>query len=153
MTPSGRTNQLLYQAELLLAMPCGEDDRAPVRRMALEEGALALSELCLESFLREITEHARLPTHAWRELLAPHGPAVAELGRLRDLLAQPESWLAWLTQRLEQLHAEEGAARRPTQNPGMIAVGGNHDLGEALSDCLAQAKREIAALRETSQEW
>ncbi|XKH58947.1 hypothetical protein LG290_09505 [Halomonas sediminis] len=153
MTPSGRTNQLLYQAELLLAMPSGEGDQAPVRRMALEEGALALSELWLESFLREITKHARLSTHAWRELLVPQGPPVAELGRLRDLMAQPESWLAWLTRRLEQLHAEEGAARRPTQNRGMIAVGGNRDLGEALSDCLAQAKREIAALRETSQEW
>lgn len=154
MTPRARTNQLLYQAELLLGTPCGEDEHAEARRMAAEEGALALTELALESLLREVTEHARLERHAWRELLGPEGAGIAELHRLRELAAQPGSWLAWLIPRLELLHASEGAARRRSgAGAGLIAVGSAAALGEELHGCLQAAKAEVAALRETSQEW
>ncbi|UYG06262.1 DUF6586 family protein [Halomonas sp. M4R1S46] len=154
MTPRSRTNQLLYQAELLLAVPPGDDEHREARRMAGEEGALALLELALESLLREVTEHAALERHDWRELLDPEGTPLAELERLRSLAARPESWLARLLGRLEALHGSEGAARRASgAAQGLIAVGSAAALHEELRDCLAEAKREIAALRETSEEW
>lgn len=156
MTPRARTNQLLYQAELLLeaavASPDAADEHAEARRMAAEEGALALVELALESLLREVTEHARLGRHDWRELLGPEGAGIAELQRLRELAAREGSWLAWLTARLEALHGSEGVARRAAVR-GLIAVGGAAALGDELRGCLREAKAEIAALRETSQEW
>jgi|TARA_R110000851_G_scaffold160621_1_gene303901 hypothetical protein len=148
-----RTNQLLYQAELLVTLPAGSDEHASARQMALEESALALFELALESLLREVTEHARLSEHRWTVLLAQDGPALAELQRLRDLKAQPESWLNWLEGQLERLHSDEGAARRETHNPAMIAVGNQAGLRQQLLDNLQAAKREIGALRETSLEW
>ena len=49
MTPRGRTNQLLYQAELLLACEPGDDEHAAARHMAIEEGTLALAELALDA--------------------------------------------------------------------------------------------------------
>jgi len=148
-----RTNQLLYQAELLATAHVGDDENAPSRQMALEEGALALFELSLESLLREVTEHARLPEHRWNVLLASDGPALAELQRLRDLSVKPESWLNWLTGQLEGLHSDEGATRRTSHNPAMIMVDSRASLRQQLLDKLQDAKREIEALRETSQEW
>ena len=154
MTPRARTNQLLYQAELLLDTPPGSDEHVEARRMAAEEGALALTELALESLLVEVTEHARLARHDWRELLDPQGEPVAELHRLRELAARPDSWLAWLLSRIEALHESGGVARRrDPAAPGLIAVGSAAALGDELRACLSDAKREIAALRETSEEW
>ncbi|MFO7649655.1 DUF6586 family protein [Halomonas campaniensis] len=154
MTPRSRTNQLLYQAELLLDTPPGDDEHAEARRMAAEEGALALAELALQSLLREVTEHARLEHHEWRELLGAEGAGIAELHRLRELAARPDSWLAWLIGRLEALHSSDGAARRRSgAAAGLIAVGSGAALGDELRWCLAEAKAEIAALRETSEEW
>ncbi|MBT2774367.1 hypothetical protein J7J47_19255 [Halomonas sp. ISL-60] len=153
MNARSRTNQLLYQAELLASLPAGDDEHAPARQMALEESALALFELALESLLREVTEHARLSDHRWSILLAQEGPALAELQRLRDLAGQPESWLNWLLVQLERLHSDDGAARRTTHNPALIAVGNQAGLCQQLLDNLQAAKREIGALRETSLEW
>lgn len=154
MTPKARTNQLLYQAELLLDLPVGSDEHAEARRMAAEEGALALFELALQSLLREVTELARLEHHDWRELLGPEGAGIAELQRLRELAAQPDSWLAWLIGKLEALHSSDGAARRSSGAArGLIAVGSAAALGDELHGCLREAKAELAALRETSQEW
>ncbi|APE31952.1 hypothetical protein BOX17_13915 [Halomonas aestuarii] len=153
MTPRSRTNQLLYQAELLLGLPGGDDEHAEARRMAAEEGCLALLELTLESLLREVTEHAHLERHDWRELLGPQGAGIAELQRLRELAGRPDSWLSGLLARLEALHGSDGVARRRRSNPGVIAVGGSPSLADELSECVREAKREIAALRETSEEW
>jgi hypothetical protein len=154
VTPRARTNQLLYQAELLLDIAPGNDEHAEARRMAAEEGALALAELALQSLLREVTEHADLARHDWRELLGPEGESLAELQRLRELADREDSWLAWLLTRIEALHDSDGVARRRSAAAqGMIAVGSAAALGDALRDCLGEAKAEIAALRETSQEW
>lgn len=153
MTPSGRTNQLLYQAELLLAVPAGDDEHAVSRRLAGEEGALALLELALNSALRELTEHARLPRHDWQTLLVGDARPVAELTQLAELAAQPDSWLAWLLGRFEALHGVDGAARREEAGPMTIAVAGQRPLGEALAGCLAEFKATLARLRETSVEW
>jgi len=153
MTPSGRTNQLLYQAELLLAVPAGDDEHAMSRRMASEEGALALIELALNSALRELTEHARLPRHDWRELLVSGARPVAELTQLAELAAKPDSWLAWLLGRLEALHSVDGVARREEASPMTIAVAGQRPLGDELSGCLVEFKATLARLRETSVEW
>lgn len=154
MNPRARTNQLLYQAELLLETPAGSDEHAEARRMAAEEGALAIFELALQSLLREVTEHARLERHDWRELLGADGADIAELHHLRELATQPDSWLAWMIGKLEALHSSDGAARRSSgAAAGLIAVGGGAALGDELRWCLAQAKAELAALRETSQEW
>ncbi|TDO16601.1 MULTISPECIES: DUF6586 family protein [Halomonas] len=154
MTPRSRTNQLLYQATLLLDVPAGEDEHAQARRMAVEEGSLALAELVLQSLLREVTEHAHLERHDWRELLGPEGAGIAELQRLRELAARPDSWLAWLIGKLEALHSSDVVARRATGAArGLIAVGSGAALGDELRDCLDDAKAEIAALRETSEEW
>lgn len=153
MNARARTNQLLYQAELLASLPAGDDEHASARQMALEESALALFELALESLLREVTEHARLSEHRWPVLLAQDGPALAELQRLRDLAAQPESWLNWLMVQLERLHSDDGAARRTAHHPAMIAVGNSTSLPQQLLDKLQAAKAEISALRETSLEW
>ncbi|WP_111414201.1 DUF6586 family protein [Billgrantia lactosivorans] len=154
MSPRARTNQLLYQAELLLETAPGEDEHAEARRMAAEEAALALTELALESLLREVTEHARLERHDWRDLLGAEGAGIAELHRLRELAMRPESWLGWLLPRFEALHDSDGVARRRhAAQPGLIAVGSAAALGDELRACLKEAKREIAALRETSEEW
>lgn len=153
MSDQSRTNQLLYQAELLAVSATGDDEHATARRMAQEEGALALFELALNSLLREVTEHARLSQHEWRYLLSDEGPAMAELQRLRDLAHQPDSWLCWLLEQLGKLHSSDGAARRRASNPSMIAVGDQASLGDQLAVQLNAAKREVAALRETSQEW
>jgi hypothetical protein len=154
VNPRARTNQLLYQAELMLDVASGDDEHAEARRMASEEAALALTELALESLLREVTEHARLARHDWRELLGSEGAGIAELHRLRELAARPESWLGWLLQRIEALHDSTGAARRRSAaHAGLIAVGSSAALGDELRACLQEAKREIASLRETSEEW
>ncbi|GHE19862.1 DUF6586 family protein [Halomonas urumqiensis] len=154
MTPRSRTNQLLYQAELLLNTPAGNDEHAEARRMAGEEGALALAELALESLLREVTEHALLGSHDWRELLGPQGAGIAELQRLRELAQRPDSWLGWLIVKLDALHGSDGAARLSRGGvQGLIAVGSGAALAEELAWCLADAKRDIASLRETSEEW
>lgn len=153
MTPRSRTNQLLYQAELLLDVPAGIDEHGEARRMAVEEGTLALFELALESLLREVTEHALLEEHDWRELLGAKGTGIAELHRLRELMTRPDSWLACLVARLEALHESDGVARRARSAPGLIAVGSSATLADELRWCLNEAKAEIAALRETSEEW
>ncbi|WP_168016756.1 DUF6586 family protein [Halomonas salinarum] len=153
MTQSGRTNQLLYQAELVLAVPAGDDEHAVARRMASEEGALALLELALNSALRELTEHARLPRHDWRELLIRDAPPVAELTQLRELAGQPDSWLGWLLSRLNGLHGVDGVARREVASPMTIAVAGQRSLGDELAGCLSEFKTTLSQLRETSVEW
>lgn len=153
MSDQSRTNQLLYQAELLATSTTDDDEHATARRMAQEEGALALFELALTSLLREVTEHARLSQHDWRYLLSDEGPAMAELQRLRDLAHEPDSWLSWLVGQLDKLHSSDGAAKRRAAHPSMIAVGEQASLGEQLAAQLNAAKREVAALRETSQEW
>lgn len=153
MTPRSRTNQLLYQAELLLDASRGDDEHADARRMAAEEGGLALTELALESLLREVTEHALLARHDWRELLGSEGAGIAELQRLRELASRPDSWLAWLLGRLEALHGTEGVARRSSAAAGLIASGSGAAFADQLRWCLGEAKREAAALRETSEEW
>ncbi len=152
MTPRGRTNQLLYQAELLLACAPGDDEHAAARRMAIEEGALALTELALNAALRELTEHAALKRHDWRELLDAQGESVAELRRLRVLRDDPESWLARLCQRLQALHGVEGAARREASD-ALIVAADRLPLGDELRGCLRAFKDELGALRETSVEW
>lgn len=152
MTPRGRTNQLLYQAELLLATPAVDDEHGVARHMAAEEGALALLELALNSALRELTEHAMLPRHDWRELLREEERPLAELERLRELAGRDESWLAMLIQRLDALHGVEGAARRGS--PALIGTtAGHHSLADELRWCLGEFKRELAGMRETSFEW
>jgi len=153
MTPRSRTNQLLYHAQLMANMPVSDDEHAIARKMALEESALALMELALVSLLKEVTEHARLETHDWQFLLSDGGPDVAELQRLRDLARDSESWLSWLLSQLDRLHSDDGAARRPVSNPGMIALGSESEFVDQLMRCLEQAKAEVAQLRETSQEW
>ena len=54
MTSRGRTNQLLYHAELLLGAEVKDDEHAAARRMAHEEGALATLEMALNAALREL---------------------------------------------------------------------------------------------------
>lgn len=152
MTLRGRTNQLLYQAELLLACAGGEDEHAAARRMAIEEGTLALAELALDAALRELTEHAALARHDWRELLDGRGGDVAELRRLRVLRDDPDSWLARLCQRLRALHDVEGAARREVSD-SLIVAADRMPLDDELQWCLQAFKSELAALRETSVEW
>lgn len=153
MTPKSRTNQLFYHAQLMADTPSGDDEHAAARKMAMEESALALLELALESMLKELTEHARLDTHRWQLLLAADGPDVAELQRLRDIAADADSWLGWLIFQLERLHSDQGAARRPVVNPGMIALGSETEFADQLLQCIQSAKTEVAQLRETSQEW
>lgn len=153
MTPRSRTNQLFYHAQLMANMPVSDDEHAVARKMALEESTLALMELALVSLLKEVTEHARLETHDWRFLLSDGGPDVAELQRLRDLARDADSWLSWLLLQLDRLHSDEGAARRPVSNPGMIALGSESEFVDQLMRCLESVKAEVAQLRETSQEW
>ncbi|MCD6008158.1 DUF6586 family protein [Halomonas sp. IOP_31] len=152
MTPRGRTNQLLYQAELLLACEPGDDEHAAARHMAIEEGTLALAELALDAALRELTEHAAFKRHDWRELLEGQDEGVAELRRLRVLRDDPESWLARLCLRLHALHDVEGAARREASD-SLIVAADRVTLGDELRGCLQGFKDELAALRETSVEW
>ena len=153
MTPRSRTNQLLYQAELLLALPGGEDEHAASRRMAAEEGALALLELALNAALREVTEHTRLARHDWRELLGSDEEATAEVRRLRELKETPDSWLGVLTARIETLHSVDGAARRETGDASLIVAAGRMALVDELRWCLREFKASLSALRETSFEW
>lgn len=153
MTSRSRTNQLFYQVQLIASMSTNDDEHAIARKMALEESALALMELALDSLLKEVTEHARLETRDWRFLLSDDGPDIAELQRLRDLAKEPGSWLGWLLLQLDRLHSDEGAARRSASNPGMIALGSESEFVDQLMRCLESAKADVAQLRETSQEW
>lgn len=155
MTPRGRTNQLLYQAELLLEQAPGDDEHASARRMALEEGALALLELALNAALRELTEHARLASHDWRELLVESREPVAALEHLRELARREDTWLAGLMSRFEALHGTEGVARRRmvASDPALIASADTMALSEVLRDSLGEFKAMLALLRETSEEW
>ncbi|WP_043532253.1 DUF6586 family protein [Litchfieldella xinjiangensis] len=152
MSLRGRTNQLLYQAELLLEIPVGDDEHATARRMASEEGALALLELALNSALRELTEHAALPRHEWRELLLDDSRRLAELERLRELAGDEASWLALLLQRIDALHGEEGAARRQATS-AVIASTQQATLADELRWCSQQFKQLLGQMRETSYEW
>lgn len=152
MIPKGRTNQLLYQAELLLDVAQGDDEHATARRMASEEGALALLELALNAALREVTEHARLTHHDWRELLSDRGEEIAELKRLRELAGEPDSWLAILLARIAALHSTEGAARHETAG-SLIVAAGRVALADELRWCAREFKRVLRELRETSIEW
>lgn len=152
MTPRGRTNQLIYQAELLLEVASGDDEHGTSRRMATEEGALALLELALNAALRELTEHARLAHHDWRELLGAQGESVAELERLRELASRPESWLAVLIARITALHDIEGAARREASD-ALIVAADRVALADELRWCASEFKKQLGDLRETSVEW
>lgn len=151
MTPRGRTNQLIYQVELLLDVASGDDEHATSRRMATEEGALALLELALDAALRELTEHARLAHHDWRELLGERGERIAELERLSELASRPESWLATLMVRIAALHDVEGAARRETS--GALIAADRVALADELRWCAGEFKKQLLELRETSAEW
>ncbi len=156
MTPGGRTNQLLYQAELLLALSVADDEHAAARRMAGEEGALALLELALDAALREVTEHARLARHDWREFLLEHDEGqdenIAEIERLRALVKTPDSWLNLLILRLDALHSVEGAARRE-MSQSLIAATDRRALADELKWCIGEFKALLLDLRETSVEW
>ena len=68
MSPRSRTNQLLYQAELLVGLPVGDDEHSPARRMAIEESALALFELALGSLLKEELLIGSIPAYHTRGL-------------------------------------------------------------------------------------
>ncbi|WP_110600184.1 DUF6586 family protein [Salinicola lusitanus] len=152
MTSPARTNQLLYQAELLLAIEPGDDEQAMARRMALEEAALGQLELALNALLREVTEHTDLAHDDWRAWLGATSVSVAELERLRALAGDSESWLSLLLSRLAALHGDDGAARRDTR-VGLIASGGEPALGDALRWCVVEFKALLPDLREGSREW
>lgn len=155
MTPRARTNQLLYQAQLLLDVAPGDDEHQGARKRASEEGALALFELAIDALLRDVCEHAHLAEHDWRSLLlGDDPPAVAEVHRLRELARDGSSWLYRVIGHVEALHGDEGASRpRSPALSGVIAVDRQADLGQELQHCLEAAKVEIAALRQTSEEW
>jgi len=159
VTSLARTNQLLYQVELLLALGAdaqteksGRDEHAMARRMALEEAALGQLELALNAVLREVTEHTDLHHDDWRGWLQATTIHVAELERLRALVHDPESWLAMLLERLRALHGDDGAARREMQ-PRLIASAGEPTLAETLRWCHREFKSLLPALREGSSEW
>lgn len=152
MMPRGRTNQLIYQAELLLDVTGGDDEHAAARRMAAEEGALAQLELALNAALREVTEHARLTHHDWRELLREDGEGIAELKRLRELAARADSWLSVLIARITALHGVDGVARR--EKPEALIVAADRvALVDELRWCAREFKSQLDELRETSVEW
>lgn len=155
MTPRGRTNQLLYQAELLLAMPEGEDEHVVGRRRASLEGALALTELALDSLLREVTEHANLADQGWRGLLYESSAPLAELSRLRELANDPNSWLAQLLASLSALGGIEGVSpsRQSKAAQTMIASASGPSPEERLAWQLREFKSLLAELRESSAEW
>jgi len=152
MTPLARTNQLLYQTELLLAIEAGGDEHAMARRMALQEAALGQLELALDAVLREVTEHTDLPYEGWRAWLQATTVNVAELERLRALASAPGSWLSVLLKHLQALHGNDGAARRDVRT-GLIASAGESSLGDTLRWCYCEFKALLPSLREGSSEW
>lgn len=158
MSARSRTNQLLYQAELLLDAPRlvqGDpaDEHRQARRMACEEGAVAMLELALASLVAEVCETCRWPGLAWRDVLEQPPRPVAEIERLRTLLHEPDSWLARLMARIDGLHDADGVARRTEQQRDVIATTQRLSLAEELRWCLDQFKRLLPELRETGVEW
>ncbi|MCA0917527.1 MULTISPECIES: DUF6586 family protein [Halomonas] len=155
VTPRARTNQLLYQVELLLATPVRDDEHQDAHRRACEEGALALFGLALDALLRDVSEHAHLVEHDWHTMLVgDRYPDIAEVRRLRELANDRDSWLGRLISYLDALESDGGASQGTSVGPpGVIAVGGRRDLRQDLRDCLTMAKAEIATLRQTSEEW
>lgn len=151
MNPAARTNQLLYQVELLLEQSVGNDEHAVARRMALEEAALGQLELALDALLREVTGHAEVTHDGWRAWLSST-VNVAELERLRGLASAPESWLAVLLTRLEALHGDDGAARREARRD-LIASASAPPLGDQLGWFHREFKALLPSLREGSLEW
>lgn len=159
MSHRARTNQLLYQAELLLAQSAVSvgDEHDMARRMAGEEGALALLELALSSLLDEIAVVARWPQSSWRERLSSPPAPVAEVEQLRILLERPDSWLSQLVGDIDRLQGEAGAARREEsrmRGDGLIiAAAANASLVERLTEALVAFKAILPGLRESSVEW
>lgn len=159
MSQRGRTNQLLYQAELLLeqAAVATRDEHAVARRMAGEEGALALMELALASLIEECAASARWSEGSWRERLATPPTPVAEIEQLRSLQAQPDSWLSQLVADITRLHEEGGAARREegqARGDGLIiATAANAPLAERLATAVSAMKALLSHLRESNVEW
>ncbi|MFC0338822.1 hypothetical protein SAMN05421848_0343 [Kushneria avicenniae] len=152
MSHQGRTNQLLYQAMLLLEQPAGDDEHADARRRALEEGALSMIEMALESVIKEIAHTCRWPPMHWRTVLEQPPARVAEIELLRELMAQPDSWLGRLLTLSDRLHGEEGAARL-RRHDNMIASSQNESLSRELARCLKDFRALLPRLRETSYEW
>ncbi|WP_456270083.1 hypothetical protein M1D97_07365 [Kushneria sp. AK178] len=152
MSHQGRTNQLLYQAMLLLDQSAGDDEHADARRRALEEGALSMLEMALESLIKEIAHTCRWPDMHWRRVLEQPPAPVAEIELLRELMARPDSWLARLLQLLDRLHDEGGAARL-RRHDNMIASSQSEPLSRELATCLDSFRTLLPRLRETSHEW
>ncbi|REC96036.1 DUF6586 family protein [Kushneria indalinina] len=152
MSHQGRTNQLLYQAMLLLEQPAGHDEHADARRRALEEGTLSMIEMALESVIKEIAHTCRWPAMHWRAVLDQPPAPVAEIELLRALMSQPESWLARLLQLLDRLHDESGAAQL-RRHDNMIASSQSPPLSRELATCLDEFRALLPRLRETSYEW
>ncbi|RKR06393.1 hypothetical protein C7446_1335 [Kushneria sinocarnis] len=152
MSARSRTNQLLYQTRLLLAMPVGEDEHAEARRMALEEGALAQLELALASTIEEIAHTCHWPDVDWRQALIDPPRRVAEIERLRALREEADSWLARLLGHIDRLHGEEGAATR-TRSMATIASTSRGSLADDLQAALEGFRELLPALRETGMEW
>ncbi|MFC0269356.1 DUF6586 family protein [Kushneria aurantia] len=152
MSDQGRTNQLLYQALLMLEVPPGSDEHGEARRMALEEGALSMLALALESLVREIAHTCRWPDMPWREVLVNPPGRVAEIEQLRELMARPDSWLSRLLGHIDHLHTAEGAARHGRRER-TIATSLNPALGRELLACHEAFRQLLPQLRETSHEW
>ena len=152
MSHQGRTNQLLYQALLLLEQSPGNDEHADARRRALEEGALSMIEMALESAIKEIAHTCRWPSMHWRTVLDEPPAPVAEIELLRALMAQPDSWLARMLQLLDRLHHEGGAAQL-CRHDNMIASSQSEPLSRELARCLDDFRALLPRLRETSYEW
>ena len=152
MSHQGRTNQLLYQAMLLLEQTAGDDEHADARRRALEEGGLSMLEMALESVIREIAHTCRWPSMHWRSVLNEPPARVAEIELLRELMGQPESWLARLLVLLDRLHDEGGAAQL-RRHDNMIASSQSEPLSRELARCLDDFRTLLPRLRETSYEW
>ncbi|WP_106477129.1 DUF6586 family protein [Phytohalomonas tamaricis] len=156
MSARSRTNQLLYQAELLLAAPLlsasAADEHHEARRMACEEGAVAMLELALASLIAEVCETCRWTGVPWREVLEQPPRAVAEIERLRMLLSENDSWLARLLANIDKLHGSDGVARRE-QQAAVIVTTQQAGLSDEVRWYIDEFRRLLPELRETGVEW
>lgn len=145
---SPQARRWLYQAELLIGTPEGNDEQAVSRRSALDEAAVAMVVQALQHFVIELVTLPPANAPAWPEVLALLPEGCAERERLQATLIHPEGELHGL--HLACCAWQAGQPLPPRKSTQMIA---SSTASLPLDESILTLKRLMHALRESAQQW